>query len=193
MTIRNAIEWGIGQFRPPTYEMGRRREQEISAGWTGASGMLRSPSFGSIVLLGLLLTAFFLIWLTAAYLICNITLGLQPPASMTSSGHGVFMASLGWTLIVIGVGVGFFFAVFVLAVSVVTLSLPLDRNVVRETAVATSIRAVVADFSPMAVWGLIVAGSLVFGSILLFVGLVVVLPMLGHSTWHLDRKVAVPR
>ena len=59
-------------------------------------------------------------------------------------------------------------------------------------AVWTSVRAVVANPGPMAIWGLIVAGGLVIGSIPLFIGLVIVLPVLGHSTWHLYRKV-VPR
>jgi hypothetical protein len=44
----------------------------------------------------------------------------------------------------------------------------------------------------MAVWGLIVAGLLVAGSLPLFVGLAVVVPLLGHSTWHLYRKVVEP-
>ena len=57
---------------------------------------------------------------------------------------------------------------------------------------STSMRAVAANPGVMAVWGLIVAGGLVLGSLPLFVGLVVVLPVLGHATWHLYRKV-VPR
>jgi uncharacterized membrane protein len=58
------------------------------------------------------------------------------------------------------------------------------------TAVITSVRAVVANPITMAMWGLIVAGALVIGSLPFFVGLAVVLPVLGHATWHLYRKVA---
>jgi uncharacterized membrane protein len=57
------------------------------------------------------------------------------------------------------------------------------------TAVATSVRAVVANPGPMAVWGLIVAGGLAIGSIPLLLGLILVMPVLGHATWHLYRKV----
>jgi uncharacterized membrane protein len=174
------------------YEMSRRHEQGIGAGWTDAFGVLRSPSLGSILLLGLLLTAIYVIWLVAAYLTYKVTLGPQPPASMASFVHDVFTTGPGWALILIGVGVGFLFAVLVLAISVVAFPLLLDRDVRLVTAVGTSIRAVVANPGSMALWGLIVAGSLVIGSIPLFVGLVVVLPVLGHSTWHLYRKV-VPR
>ena len=175
------------------YEMSRRHEQGIGAGWTDAFGVLRSPSFGSIMLLGLLLTAIYVIWLIAAYFIYRGTLGPQPPASTATFVHDVFTTRAGWALILIGVGVGFLFAVLVLAISVVAFPLLLDRDVRLVTAVGTSIRAVAANPGPMALWGMIVAGSLAIGSIPLFVGLVVVLPVLGHSTWHLYRKVVVPR
>jgi uncharacterized membrane protein len=95
-------------------------------------------------------------------------------------------------LIVVGVGVGFLFALLVLAISVVSFPLLLDREVGVDTAVWTSVRAVAANPVPMAIWGLIVAGSLVIGSLPFFVGLIVVMPVLGHATWHLYRKV-VPR
>ena len=59
-------------------------------------------------------------------------------------------------------------------------------------AVATSISAVIANPVPMAVWGLIVAGGLLIGSLPVLLGLIVVMPVLGHATWHLYRKL-VPR
>jgi uncharacterized membrane protein len=65
----------------------------------------------------------------------------------------------------------------------------LDRDVGLDTAIRTSIRAVTNNNVPMAVWGLIVAAALVIGSIPLFIGLVVVIPVLGHATWHLYRKL----
>jgi uncharacterized membrane protein len=92
----------------------------------------------------------------------------------------------------VGVGVGFLFAVLVLTTSVVSFPLLLDRDGGLYTAVATSVRAVLVNPLPMAVWGLIVAGGLVLGSIPVFLGLIIVMPVLGHATWHLYRKV-VPR
>jgi uncharacterized membrane protein len=89
----------------------------------------------------------------------------------------------------LGVGIGFLFAVLVLTISVVSFPLLLDRDVGLPTAVSTSISSVAANPGPMAVWGLIVAGSLVVGSIPAFLGLIVVMPVLGHATWHLYRKV----
>ncbi len=174
------------------YEISRRREQGVDITWADAFGVVRAPAFGAIVVLGLLLLAIFLLWLGAAYAIYLVTLGPESAASMRSFIHDVFMTRAGWVLIVVGVSVGFLFALLVLMISVVSFPLLLDRDVGLYTAVATSVRAVVANPGPMAVWGLIVAGGLAIGSIPLLLGLIIVMPVFGHATWHLYRKV-VPR
>ena len=92
----------------------------------------------------------------------------------------------------VGVSVGFLFALLVLAISVVSFPLLLDRDVGVGTAIATSMRAVRENPAPMAAWGLLVAAGLVIGSIPLLLGLIVVMPVLGHATWHLYRKVVAP-
>jgi uncharacterized membrane protein len=171
------------------YEMSRRREQGLDITWADAFGVVRSSAFGPITVLGLLLLAIFLLWLVTAYEIYEVTLGPQPPASITSFARDVFTTSAGWALIGVGVGVGFLFAVLVLTISVVSFPLLLDRDVGLYTAVSTSIRAVLTNPAPMALWGLIVAGGLVMGSIPLLLGLAIVMPVLGHATWHLYRKV----
>jgi uncharacterized membrane protein len=174
------------------YEMSRRREQGVDITWADAFGVVRSPALGAIVALGLLLLAIFLLWLVAAYAIYAVTLGPQPPASIASFARDVFTTGAGWTLIGVGVSVGFLFALLVLTISVVSFPLLLDQDVGLYTAVMTSIRAVLANPAPMAIWGLIVTGGLVIGSIPLLLGLAIVMPVLGHATWHLYRKV-VPR
>jgi uncharacterized membrane protein len=171
------------------YEMSRRREQGTSINWIDAFGVVRSPSFGAILMLGLALLTVFLLWLLAAYGIYQLTLGPEPPASITAFTRDVFTTGAGWMMIIVGVGVGFLFAVLVLSISVVSFPLLLDRDVGLYKAVGTSIRAAAQNPSTMAVWGLIVAGGLVIGSIPLFVGLIVIMPILGHATWHLYRKV----
>jgi uncharacterized membrane protein len=173
-------------------EMSRRREQGLSVAWSDAFGVLRSPSIGSIAVLGMLLIVSFLLWLIAAQAIYEVTLGPQPPVSVGSFIHDVFATRAGWTMIVLGVGVGFLFALFVFSVSVVSFPLLLDRDVGVDKAVRVSISAVAANPGPMAVWGLVIVAALVIGSIPVFLGLVVVLPVLGHATWHLYRKVVVP-
>ena len=171
------------------YEMSRRREQGGNVAWPDAFGVIRSRSFGAIIVLGLLLVAIFLFWLVAAEAIYEATLGPEPPASLGSFARDVFTTGAGWTMIVVGVGVGFLFALLVLVISVVSFPLLLDRDVGLSTAVSTSVRAVIVNPVPIAAWGLIVAGGLVVGSIPLLLGLIIVMPVLGHATWHLYRKV----
>ena len=95
-------------------------------------------------------------------------------------------------LMLAGNAIGFCFAVVVLATTVVAFPMLLDRDVGAAQALVTSIKAVAANPVTMAAWGLIVAVLLVLGSIPAFIGLAVVMPVLGHATWHLYRKL-VPR
>jgi uncharacterized membrane protein len=97
----------------------------------------------------------------------------------------------GWALIIVGNGVGALFALAVFATTVVSFPMLVDRQVTVGTAVETSIAAVRANPGPMLAWALIVVGLLALGALPLFVGLAVVLPILGHATWHLYRKVVV--
>lgn len=174
------------------YEMSRRREQGLTVSWANAFDVVRAPDLGAIIVLGLILIAIFLLWLYAAWAIFANTLGPGQPASISSFLHDVFFTGAGWTMIVVGVGVGFLFALLAMSISIVSFPLLIDRDVGLDTAIRTSVRAVMANPATMALWGLVVAAGLVLGSIPLFVGLIVVLPVLGHATWHLYRKVVVP-
>ena len=151
--------------------------------------MLRSPSAGAIAALGVLLLVIFVLWVAVAQAIYIANFGYQPAASMPDFLRQVLTTPAGWALIVVGNGVGFLFAVLALCISVVSFPLLLDRDVGAVEAVLTSVRAVAANPIPMAAWGLIVAAGLVIGSLPLFFGLAVVMPVLGHATWHLYRKV----
>jgi uncharacterized membrane protein len=171
------------------YEMSRRREAGLDVSWADSVKVVQSPSFGAIVLLGLLLMAIFLLWLLAAAAIYQMTLGPESPVSIGAFIRDVFSTSAGWIMIGVGCGVGFLFAVLAFLISVVSFPLLLDREAGIDTAILTSIRAVIANPAAMTVWGLIVVGGLVIGSIPFFLGLIVVMPVLGHSTWHLYREV----
>jgi uncharacterized membrane protein len=174
------------------YEMSRQREQGFEANWRAAFHVLKAPSLGGLSVLGLALIAIFLLWLAAAWGIYQWTLGPAPVNSIPVFAHEVFSTTAGWTMIVVGVGVGFLFAVLAMSISIVSFPLLLDRDTGLDTAIGASMRAVRTNPGPMALWGLIVAGSLVLGSLPLFLGLVIVIPVLGHATWHLYRKLVAP-
>lgn len=171
------------------YEFSRRRELGLENGWQHAFDLFRSPAKWSVFALGVLLAVIFGFWLGAAEVIYVRTLGDQMPASFGDFAHMIFATPQGWSLIVIGNAVGFLFAVLVLTLSVVSFPLVLDRHVAAPVAIVTSVRAVLQNPLAMAVWGVIVALSLALGSIPFLFGLAIVLPILGHATWHLYRRV----
>lgn len=169
------------------YELNRRREAGMEVGWGAMFEVLRSPRFPRIVMLALFNGVIFMAWLLIADAIHAATLGPERPASLMALLTAAVTTPAGWAMTIIGTGLGFLLAVAVLAVSVVSFPLLLDRDVSLPVAVTTSVR--VARENPMviATWGLIVAAGLVVGILPALLGLVVVLPLLGHATWHLYR------
>lgn len=174
------------------YELSRRRERGEQPGAWDAMHVLRAPSFGAILELGVLLLVLFGVWIATADVIYIATFGYEAAASIPDFATRVLTTPEGWTLIIIGCGVGFLFAVAALCISVVSFPLMLDRHATAIDAIRTSLRAVRMNPVPMAAWGLIVALLLAAGSLPAFVGLCVVLPVLGHASWHLYRRVVEP-
>lgn len=174
------------------YELSRRRELGLDVHWRHAFDILYSPSLGAIAALGGLLIVIFLVWLATAHAIYVANFGYARPASITEFARQVLTTEEGLNLIIVGNLVGFLFAVLAFTVSVVSFPLLLDRNVSATAAMLTSIRAVIANPFVMAVWGVIIALALALGSLPFFFGLAVVVPILGHASWHLYRKVVEP-
>jgi uncharacterized membrane protein len=172
------------------YELSRRRELGLDTSWRHAFDIVHSPSFWSIAALGLLLVAIFGVWLAVAH---GLYLGYfgedERPITLAELARRIFQTPQGHRLIVTGNAIGFLFALLSFALSVVSFPLLLDRNVGMATAIVTSIRAILKNPLTMALWGLIVAFGLLIGALPALFGLAVVMPILGHATWHLYRKV----
>lgn len=171
------------------YELSRRREEGLDCSRRHLFSVLRSPSLRAIAVLGVILMVVYFAWLGAAWGIYAKIFGLATPSSIIEFAGEVLATPSGWTLMAVGSGVGLLFAIVVLSLSVVSFPMLLDRDVGVWTAGTTSIKAVLANPIAMAVWGIIVAYALLIGSLPFFVGLAVVLPVLGHATWHLYRTV----
>jgi uncharacterized membrane protein len=174
------------------YELSRRREKGEEASAWNAIDVFRSPSFGAMLGLGVLLLALFVTWVATAQAIYVAAFGYETAAGIPDFAKRVLTTPQGWWLIVVGCGVGFLFALVALCFSVVSFPLMLDRHASAADAMVTSLRAVARNPIPMAAWGLIVAVLLVAGSLPFFVGLAIVIPLLGHATWHLYREVIEP-
>lgn len=174
------------------YEISRRRELGLDTSWKYALGVLKSPAVAQIATLGTLLMGIFIAWLLSAWIIYRWLMGDVPLTSAESFLTPLLTTVNGWTLIVLGNALGLLFAITVFSISVVSFPLMLDRHVDMATAVRTSIAAVGKNPRVMMYWGLTIAALLVLGSLPVLVGLVIVMPVLGHASWHLYRKV-VPR
>ena len=173
------------------YEISRRREAGQPASWLNAFDILRSPALPGIVAIGALLLVVFTVWVATARMIYLAAIGPEAPTGILAFIDVILHTTGGMKLILWGNIAGFAFALFVLTISVVSIPMLLDRNCTPQRAIQTSIRVVMHNPGPMALWGLTVATLLVLGSLPLFVGLAVVMPILGHATWHLYRRVVV--
>lgn len=174
------------------YELSRRRELGLETSWDHAFDVLRSPSLPSILALGLVLMVIFLAWLATAQALYEWLYGEMAPESYAAFLGEVVTTSKGWTLIVLGHAIGFVFAFVVFSISVLSFPLLLDRDCGVACAVQTSVEAVLKNPKTMGFWALIVAALLMIGSAPLLVGLAVVMPILGHASWHLYRRAVEP-
>ncbi len=174
-----------------TYELSRRREFGRYTGRTNAFLVFKSHSINAIVNLGVVLMLIYFAWLFVAQALYEKAFGSAAPESYMGFVNQVLTTPEGQALIIGGCSAGFVFAVVVLSLSVVSFPMLLDLDVGVIKAVTTSVKAVIANPVIMAVWGMIVAGSLLIGSLPFLVGLCVVLPVIGHATWHLYRKIVI--
>ena len=174
------------------FEMSRRREHGLDVGWRSTFDFVHSASFAPILALSIVMMLLYVAWLFMAQFLYRGLFGDELPVSVSEFMTQLTTTRHGIGLIVYGVGLGFLFAVAALAISVVAFSLLLDKPASAATAVAVSIRAVAANLVVMAVWGVIVVVLLAAGALVFLIGLAAVLPILGHATWHLYRKIVEP-
>ncbi len=170
------------------YEMSRQRERGEEMHWRHAFRIFRSPALANIVSLGAVLAALFLLWLYSAQALHLWIMGGASSETLNDLLSEILTTERGWLLILVGNAVGFLFACLVLAISVVSFPMLLDRNVDLATAVTTSVRVTLRNPALIARWGLIVAVGLAIGFLPLGIGLAITLPILGHATWHLYRR-----
>lgn len=169
------------------YELSRRREFDLDISRRHAFDPLKFHAVTSIALLGGIQLVIYILWMGAAHSIYVQIFGATLPQSLSGFAADVFLSGPGWQLILIGSGVGFVFAFVVLTISAISFPMLLHRDCGVFQAVQTSIQVTAANPKTMLVWGAIVVSGLFLGAVPLFVGLAVVMPVLGHATWHLYR------
>ncbi|MEX0741103.1 MAG: DUF2189 domain-containing protein [Pseudohongiella sp.] len=175
------------------YELSRRREQGLNYAWYHVFDVARAPSRWGIAAMGCVLAALFVAWLMTAELLYGVFFAEPAPTELASLMQQIFMSPAGWQLLAVGSGIGFIYSVVVYMATVVSLPMMLHHKVGVGRAVMTSLKAVQANWQAMAMWYLLVIGLMLLGALPLFVGLGIVVPVLGHATWHLYRRAVTYR
>ncbi|MEL6514752.1 MAG: DUF2189 domain-containing protein [Pseudomonadota bacterium] len=169
-----------------TYEVSRLLEQGIKPTLDQVLRVLWAERLRQLPWLCALMVVALLFWFFLGHMIFALFLGLKPMTNVTSSLE-VFLSSDGLMMLGLGTVVGGLFAFLLYSMCVVGLPMLLDREVDYVTAMLRSINVVSANPVPMLIWAAVIAMSMFVAMIPGFLGLIVVLPWLGHASWHLYR------
>ncbi|MFN7003638.1 MAG: DUF2189 domain-containing protein [Roseinatronobacter sp.] len=167
------------------YEVSRRLEQDEPLNWPVVAGCVFAQKDRQIPSMAMVIMLAFMFWVFVAHTIFALFFGLRP---ITTSTLDMLMSGPGLMMLVVGGTIGGVMAATLFALTVVSLPLLLDREVDFISAMITSFKVVTTNLSVMAVWAMLIAGLLFAGMLPLFLGLFIVLPVLGHATWHLYRR-----
>ncbi|MFZ4688439.1 MAG: DUF2189 domain-containing protein [Polymorphobacter sp.] len=167
------------------YEVSRRREAGLPIRWSAVLGALRGRGDEQILSMGVIIFVAFGFWLMVAHGIFAVFLA---ESGIKSEGLALFGTTAGMVMLLVGSAVGAIMALAFYAITVVSLPLLVDREVDFITAIIVSLATIRSNPLVLLVWAVLIAVSLFVAMVPLFLGLLVVLPVLGHATWHLYRR-----
>jgi uncharacterized membrane protein len=169
------------------YEVSRRIEAGAALAWRPVLGVVLAEKDRQIPSMAAVIIFLFLVWVFVGHMIFAVFMGLQAMTNVSTS-YEVYLTPNGLAMLAAGSVVGAFFAFVLYAVTVVSLPLLLDREIDFVSAMIASFSVVTRNFVPMTGWGALIAALLLIGMVPGFLGLFVVLPVLGHASWHLYRR-----
>lgn len=169
------------------YEVSRRHEAGLPVTITDALCAARHNG-GQIAFMGLILALFFLAWTRLALLLFALFFGLQPPPFADLIGS-IFLTTDNLAFILISNAIGLVLAMVVFAISAISIPMLLDRRTDVITAVATSVRACLANWRVMIGWAALIVLMVALGTISFYLGLAIAYPLIGHATWAAYRDL----
>ncbi len=172
------------------YEVSRRIEQGRAMDLYQIFGVVANQSKRQLPSICAIIIMVFLFWFFLAHMIFALFLGLSTMTNVSTS-FDVYLTANGLMMLAVGSIVGALFALLLYMITVISLPLLLDREVDFVTAMITSFQTVAQNLLPMLVWAAFIAGITFVAMIPGFMGLFLVLPLLGHSTWHLYRLITL--
>lgn len=174
------------------YEVSRRREANMALTWSTVLGAVFAPRNRQLAWMGLLILFFFIVWIYQVQLLVALFLGTHSFSSLHEFLIALTSTSEGIIFLLLGNAIGALLSIALFSVTFVSLPLLLDRDIDFVSAVITSVRAVVANPLAAIGWAITITLLLILASLPFFLGLVVVLPILAHTSWHLYRRIVAP-
>lgn len=168
------------------YEVSNRLEQGLPLRAGAIFGVIAHQRRRQLPSICAIIVMVFLFWFFLAHMIFALFLGLSTMTNVSSS-YEIYLTANGLTMLAVGTVVGGLFAALIYMITVIALPLLLDREVDFVTAMIASFTLVQSNPVPMLTWAAFIALTTFLAMMPAFLGLFLVLPLLGHATWHLYR------
>ncbi|MCB1355640.1 MAG: DUF2189 domain-containing protein [Maritimibacter sp.] len=170
------------------YCVSRRLETGHPLVWGEILGLVFREKDRQMPSMAVVIIMIFLFWIFIAHMIFALFLGFMPMTNISTEWQTTIFTVEGFKMLAVGSFVGAVIGLVLYALTVISLPLLLDREIDFITAMITSWQLVAANPGPMLAWAMVIAVLVVLALIPGFLGLFVVMPVLGHASWHLYRR-----
>jgi uncharacterized membrane protein len=174
------------------YEVSRCLEQGRPLTWKGVLTVMFKQREREFVWLCFVTLFVFWVWIYQVRLLLALFFGMKTFTTLAGFVDMLFSTANGISFVIVGSLVGTVLALVLFSITVVSFPLLLDRDVDVVTAMITSVKSVTTSQVPMILWALTIGLSIAVAAIPAFLGFLFVLPILGHATWHLYRRIVAP-